>query len=125
VKNLGKYLQGGGFLHIDDNYGPDPYIRREMKRAFPEHDDVEISKDYIMANEPYTFPNGNPKLHEHDNKPPQADGLIKHAKLICLYTYETDLGDGWEDQEVHNNPAEVREKALKMGANILNYAFSY
>lgn len=125
VKNLRKYLLGGGFLHIDDNYGLDPYIRREMKRVFPELDFVEISKDHIIFKEPYSFPNGIPKIHEHDNKPPQAFGLFKDGKLICLYTYETDLGDGWEDQEVHNNPAEVREKALKMGANILNYAFSY
>ena len=125
VNNLRKYLLGGGFLHIDDNYGLDQYIRREMKRVFPELDFVEISKDHIIFQEPYSFPNGIPKIHEHDNKPPQAFGLFKDGKLICLYTYETDLGDGWEDSEVHNNPIETREKALRMGANIINYAFKH
>jgi hypothetical protein len=125
VNNLRKYLLGGGFLHIDDNYGLDQYIRREMKRVFPELDFIEISKDHTIFQEPYSFPNGIPKIHEHDNKPPQAFGLFKDGKLICLYTYETDLGDGWEDAEVHNNPAEVREKALRMGANIINYVFTY
>lgn len=125
VNNLRKYLLGGGFLHIDDNYGLDQYIRREMKRVFPELDFIEISKDHIIFQEPYSFPNGIPKIHEHDNKPPQAFGLFKDGKLICLYTYETDLGDGWEDAEVHNNPAEVREKALRMGANIINYVFKH
>lgn len=125
IQNLRKYLLGGGFLHIDDNYGMDEYIRREMKRVFPEMDFIEISKDHTVFKEPYAFPNGIPKIHEHDNKPPQAFGLFKDGKLICLYTYETDLGDGWEDAEVHNNPKEIREKALKMGANIINYVFKY
>ncbi len=125
INNLRKYLLGGGFLHIDDNYGLDQYIRREMKRVFPELDFIEISKDHTIFKEPYSFPNGIPKIHEHDNKPPQAFGLFKDGKLICLYTYETDLGDGWEDQEVHNNPVETREKALKMGANIINYVFKH
>lgn len=125
VNNLRKYLLGGGFLHIDDNYGLDQYIRREMKRVFPELDFVEISKDHTIFKEPYSFPNGIPKIHEHDNNPPQAFGLFKDGKLVCLYTYETDLGDGWEDPEVHNNPTETREKALRMGANIINYAFKH
>jgi len=125
IQNLRKYLLGGGFLHIDDNYGMDEYIRREMKRVFPEMDFVEISKSHLVFQEPYAFPNGIPKIHEHDNQPPQAFGLFKDEKLICLYTYETDLGDGWEDQEVHNNPAEIREKALRMGANIINYVFKF
>jgi len=125
IQNLRKYLLGGGFLHIDDNYGLDEYIRREMKRVFPEMDFVEISKDHVIFKEPYSFPNGLPKIHEHDNKPPQAFGLFKDGRLICLYTYETDLGDGWEDAEVHNNPKDVREKALRMGANIINYAFNH
>src|SRR5690554_201710 len=125
VQNLRKYLLGGGFLHIDDNYGMDEYIRREMKRVFPEMNFIEISKDHTIFKEPYSFPNGLPKIHEHDNKPPQAFGLFKDGRLICLYTYETDLGDGWEDAEAHNNPKEVREKALRMGANIINYVFRY
>jgi len=123
IQNLRKYLLGGGFLHIDDNYGMNEYIRREIKRVFPEMDFVEIPKEHMLFKEPYSFPNGIPKIHEHDNNPPQAFGLFKDGKLICLYTYETDLGDGWEDAEVHNNPTEVREKALKMGANIINYIF--
>lgn len=123
IKNLRAYLLGGGFLHIDDNYGLDQYIRREIKRVFPEYDFVEIGKDHTIFKEPFNFPNGLPKIHEHDNHPPQAFGIFKDGKLICLYTFETDLGDGWEDQEVHNNPKEVREKALRMGANIINYAF--
>lgn len=125
VKNLRTYLLGGGFLHIDDNYGLDEYIRREMKRVFPEYDFVEIGKDHIIFKEPYSFPQGLPKIHEHDNKPPQAFGIFQDNRLICLYTYETDLGDGWEDAEVHHNPAEVREKALRMGANIINYVFKF
>jgi len=125
IQNLRKYLLGGGFLHIDDNYGMDEYIRREMKRVFPDMDFVEISKSHLIFQEPYAFPNGIPKIHEHDNQPPQAFGLFKDEKLICLYTYETDLGNGWEDKEVHNNPAETREKALKMGANIINYVFKF
>lgn len=125
IQNLRKYLLGGGFLHIDDNYGMDQYVRKEMKRVFPEMDFVEIPKDHTIFKEPYAFPNGLPKIHEHDNQPPQAFGLFKDGKLICLYTYETDLGDGWEDEEVHNNPKEIREKALKMGANIINYVFRF
>jgi len=125
IKNLRKYLLGGGFLHIDDNYGLDQYIRREMKRVFPDMNFVEISKKHPIFNEPFVFPNGIPKIHEHDNKPPQAFGLFNQGRLVCLYTYETDLGNGWEDQEVHNDPEEIREKALKMGANIVNYVFNY
>lgn len=124
INNLRLYLLGGGFLHIDDNYGLDQYIRREMKRVFPEYDFVEIGKNHAIFKEPFAFENGLPKIHEHDNKAPQAFGIFKDDRLICLYTYETDLGDGWEDFEVHNNPKEVREKALKMGANIINYVFN-
>jgi len=125
VKNLRTYLLGGGFLHIDDNYGLDEYIRREMKRVFPEYDFVEIGIEHVIFKEPYSFPQGLPKIHEHDNKPPQAFGIFKDNRLVCLYTFETDLGDGWEDAEVHNNPSEVREKALKMGANVINYVFKH
>ncbi len=123
IRNLRIYLMGGGFLHIDDNYGLDQYIRREIKRVFPELDFVEIGKDHSIFKTPFAFPAGLPKIHEHDNKPPQAFGLFKDGKLICLYTYESDLGNGWEDPEVHNDPKEVREKALQMGANIINYVF--
>jgi hypothetical protein len=125
IRNLRNYLLGGGFLHIDDNYGLDKYIRREIKRVFPELDFVEIGKEHAIFKKPFAFPAGLPKIHEHDNKPPQAFGLFKDGKLICLYTYESDLGNGWEDSEVHNDPKEVRDKALRMGANIVNYVFTH
>lgn len=123
VTNLRNYLTSGGFLHIDDNYGMDQYIRRELKRIFPNNSLTEIPNNHAIYQQPFKFPNGLPKIHEHDNKRPQAFGIFIDNRLVCLYTYETDLGDGWEDQEVHNDPLEVRQKALKMGANIVNYVF--
>lgn len=123
VINLRNYLTSGGFLHIDDNYGMDQYIRKELKKVFPNNDLTEIPSNHIIYQKPFLFPNGLPKIHEHDNKKPQAFGIFIENRLVCLYTYETDLGDGWEDPEVHNDPFEVRQKALKMGANIINYAF--
>ena len=121
--NLRKYLLSGGFLHIDDNYGMDPFIRTELKKVFPNYNLVEIPSTHPIFNQKYIFNNGVPKIHEHDKKNPQAFGIFYDSKLVLLYTYETDLGDGWEDQEVHNNSDEVRTKALKMGANIIKYAF--
>ena len=123
IVNLRNYLLSGGFLHVDDNYGMDEYIRREIKRIFPNNQLVEIPANHAIFQKPNVFSGGIPKIHQHDNKRPQAFGIFEGNRLILLYTYETDLGDGWEDAEVHNNPKEVREKALKMGANILNYAF--
>ena len=123
VKNLQNYLNSGGFLHIDDNYGMDEYIRKEIKKLFPNAALVEIPKTHVIFQTPYSFPNGLPKIHEHDNKQPQAFGIFIENRLALLYTFECDLGDGWENQEVHNDPINVREKALKMGANILNYVF--
>ncbi|THF53162.1 DUF4159 domain-containing protein [Flavobacterium supellecticarium] len=123
ITNLRNYLTSGGFLHIDDNYGMDQYIRKELKRVFPNNPLTEIPNNHTIYQQPFPFPNGLPKIHEHDNKRPQAFGIFIDNRLVCLYTYETDLGDGWEDQEVHNDPFEVRQKALKMGANIINYAF--
>ena len=122
--NLRNYLTSGGFLHIDDNYGMDQYIRKEIKKIFPNNDLVEIPSNHSIFQKPYSFPNGLPKIHEHDGKRPQAFGIFIDNRLILLYTYECDLGDGWEDPEVHNDPLEVREKALKMGANIINYVFN-
>lgn len=122
--NLKNYLLAGGFLHIDDNYGMDQYIRKEIKKIFPNNDLVEIPTNHAIFQEPYSFPNGLPKIHEHDGKRPQAFGIFVENKLVLLYTYECDLGDGWEDAEVNNDPIDVREKALKMGANILNYIFN-
>jgi len=122
--NLRNYLSSGGFLHIDDNYGMDEFIRKEIKKLFPNNELVEIPANHAIFQKPYSFPAGIPKIHEHDNKRPQAFGIFIENRLALLYTYETDLGDGWEDSEVHNDPKEVREKALKMGANIINYIFN-
>lgn len=123
-ENLRKYLNAGGFLHIDDNYGMDQYIRKEVKRLFPNSELVEIPSTHAIFQKPNPFPAGLPKIHEHDGKRPQAFGLFLNNRLALLYTYETDLGDGWEDPEVNNDPVDVRQKALKMGANIINYVFS-
>ena len=124
VQNLRNYLNAGGFLHIDDNYGMDEYIRKEIKKLYPENALIEIPKTHQIFQAPYSFPNGLPKIHEHDNKQPMTYGIFIENRLALLYTYECDLGDGWESQEVHNDPLIVREKALKMGANIINYVFS-
>jgi hypothetical protein len=123
VQNLQNYLRSGGFLHIDDNYGMDQYIRKEIAKLFPNDNLVEIPSAHAIFQKPFLFPDGLPKIHEHDNKRPQALGVFIDTKLVLLYTYECDLGDGWEDTEVHNDPAAIREKALKMGANIISYVF--
>jgi hypothetical protein len=124
AQNLRNYLISGGFLHIDDNYGLDQYIRKEMKKVFPEYEFVELPFDHPIYKQKYTFRNGLPKIHEHDNKPPQGFGIIHKGRLVCFYTYETDLGNGWEDAEVHNDPENKRQEALQMGANILAYALT-
>lgn len=124
ARNIRKYLLGGGFLHIDDNYGLDQYIRREMKKVFPELEFKEIPFNHPIYNQKYSFPKGLPKVHEHDGKPPQGFGLVYEGRLICFYTYECDLGNGWEDQGVYNDPQETRLKALQMGANIVSFAFT-
>ena len=123
-ENLRNYLTSGGFLHIDDNYGMNQYIRGEIKKLFPNNDMIEIPASHPIFQKPNSFPAGIPKIHEHDGKRPQAFGVFIDNRLVLLYTYETDLGDGWEDAEVNNDPFEIREKALKMGANILNYIFN-
>ncbi|MDY0781156.1 DUF4159 domain-containing protein [Tenacibaculum sp. IB213877] len=125
IENLRNYLISGGFLHISDNYGMDKYIRRELKKLFPDLELKEIPINHPIYNQTFTFPNGLPKIHEHDRKPPQGLGLFYGNRLIIFYDYESDLNDGWEDAEVHNDPKEVREKALKMGANIIEYAFKH
>ena len=122
--NLRTYLEAGGFLHVDDNYGLDEYFRREIKKVFPDKKLVELPPNHPIFNQKYLFEEGIPKIHEHDNKPPQAFGIFIEDRLVCLYTYETDLGDGWEDEAVHNDSPEVREKALKMGANIITFVFN-
>ena len=124
VSNLRNYLLSGGFLHIDDNYGLNEYIRKEIKKIFPNSNLIEIPANHPIFQTPNSFPSGLPKIHEHDGKRAQAFGIFENNRLVLLYTYESDLGDGWEDAEVNNDPKEVREKALKMGANILNYIFN-
>ena len=116
---LRDYLIKGGFLHADDNYGMDASFRREMKRVFPSKEWVELPHDHSIYNSYFSFPNGLPKIHEHNGKPPQGLGLFEKDRLIVFYSYESDLGDGWEDSNVHNNPFEIRESALKMGINII------
>ncbi len=123
-ENLRNYLLAGGFLHIDDNYGMDPFIRIEIKKVFPELELVELPPTHPIFHQTFSFKNGLPKIHEHDNKAPQAFALIYKGEIVCLYTYECDLGDGWEDQSVHKDSKETRLKALQMGANILEYAFN-
>jgi len=123
VKNLRTYLLGGGFLHIDDNYGMSKYLRAELKKVFPDKDLQELPASHPIFNTAFPFPNGLPKIHEHDGLAPQAFGLFEKDRLILLFTFESDLGDGWEDPAVHNDPPEVRMKALQMGANIIKYVF--
>jgi hypothetical protein len=124
AENLRKYLTSGGFLHIDDNYGMDPFIRVELKKVFPGKELVEVPFDHPIYHQRYDFNNGLPKIHEHDGKPPQGFGIIHEGRLVVFYSYESDLGNGWEDQSIYNDPQEVRIKALQMGANIISYAFS-
>jgi hypothetical protein len=123
ARNLRLYMEAGGFLHIDDNYGMDEFVRREMKKVFPEKDFQELPSSFPIFSQRFKFPDGLPKIHEHDNKPPQAFGIFIEDRLVCLYTYESDISDGWEDFEVHRDPEEVRLKALRMGANIIAYVF--
>lgn len=124
AKNLREYLLAGGFLHIDDNYGMDPFVRSEIKKVFPNSDLVEIPTSHAIFHQSYDFNNGLPKIHEHDKNNPQAFGVFLEGRLVLFYTYESDLGDGWEDPEVHNDSESTRLQALKMGANILEYVFS-
>lgn len=124
VDNLRMYLSSGGFLHIDDNYGMDPFIRLEMKKVFPELDWIPLPATHPIFHQKFKFPEGLPKIHEHDNKAPEALGLFWKGRLVCLYTFEADLGDGWESQQVHNNPESKRLEALRMGANLLQFVFT-
>lgn len=123
LQNLRTYLLGGGFLHIDDNYGMKPFILPQIKNLFPNMELKEVPLNHAIYNIHFKFPKGLPKIHEHDGLAPKAMGIFHKNKLVLLLTYESDLGDGWEDSEVHNDPEAVREKALKMGANIVKYAF--
>lgn len=124
AENLRNYLLAGGFLHIDDNYGMDPFVRPAMKKVFPELDFIELPYEHDIYHAEYDFDNGLPKIHEHDENPAQGFGLLWEGRVICFYSYESDLGDGWEDQEVHNDSQAKRLSALRMGANIVKYAFT-
>jgi len=123
AENLRNYLLSGGFLHIDDNYGMEPYLKRELNKVFPNKALEELGSDHPIFNEKYDFPQGLPKIHEHDGQRPQALGIFHEGRLVLLFTFESDLGDGWEDPSVHNDPEEIRLKALQMGANIIAYVF--
>lgn len=122
--NLRTYLLGGGFLHIDDNYGLDKFIRIELKKVFPDLELVELPFNHPLYHQKFDFPKGLPKVHEHDGKPPQGFGLMHEGRLVIFYSYECDLGNGWEDARIHNDPEEKRQQALRMGANILSYCFT-
>ncbi len=124
AENLRNYLIGGGFLHIDDNFGMDPYVRVAMKKVFPELEFVELPFEHPIYNQNFEFKTGLPKIHKHDDKPAQGFGLIWEGRVVCFYSFESDLGDGWEDQEVHNDPQDIRLKALRMGANLIQYVFT-
>lgn len=121
AENLRDYMLAGGFLHIDDNYGMDPFIRVEFKKIFPDKEFVLLPSSHPIYHQSFKFPEGLPKIHEHDNKPPEGLGIIHEGRLLCFYTFECDLGDGWESPSVHGNSQEAREKAFQMGANILQY----
>lgn len=125
AQNLRKYLIGGGFLHIDDNYGLDKFIRPQMKRVFPELDFIELPSSHAIYNQKFKFPGGLPKIHEHDGKRPQGFALIYKGRVVCYYTFESDLGNGWEDAGTYpGDSAETRQKALRMGANLIQYALN-
>ncbi len=124
AENLRNYLIAGGFLHIDDNYGLDKFIRLEMKKVFPELDFVELPFNHPIYHQKYDFDKGLPKVHEHDGKRPQGFGIIYEGRVVCFYSYECDLGNGWEDQSIYNDPEAIRQEALKAGANILSFAFT-
>jgi hypothetical protein len=124
VENLRTYLLAGGFLHIDDNYGLAEFARREMKKVFPEYNFVDLPYSHPIFQQKYKFATGLPKIHEHDGKPAQGFGIIHEGRLVCFFSYESDLGNGWEDRSIHNVPEERRQEALKMGANLLQFAFT-
>ncbi len=124
IENLRAYLLGGGFLHIDDNYGMDAFVRTQIQRVFPENELVEVPFDHPIYHQRYDFNQGLPKVHAHDDNSPQGFGIFHEGRMVLFYSYESDLGDGWEDESVHGDPAEVRMKALQMGANLVQYAFT-
>jgi len=125
VHKLRDFLTSGGFLHADDNYGMDESLRREFKKVFPKKEWVELPHDHEIFHNYFGFENGLPKIHEHHGGPPHGYGIFLEGRLVLFYSYNTDLGDGWEDQEVHNDPAEKRQSALQMGVNVILYALTH
>lgn len=125
ARNLKKYLEAGGFLHINDSYGMEEFVKREMKKVFPDRSFEEVPVNHPIYQKPYRFPTGLPKIHEHDNKPPRGYGIFVKGRLVCFLGVESDIGDGWESPEIHKDSPERRQKALEMGANLIHYAFSY
>ncbi|HMO38336.1 MAG TPA: DUF4159 domain-containing protein [Saprospiraceae bacterium] len=124
AENLRNYLLGGGFLYVDDDYGMDPYFRVAIKKVFPEKELIELPFEHPVFSQKFRFPNGAPKVHEHDNKPPQTFAILHEGRVVCVYTAESNISDGWESQEVHNNPEALRRRSLEMGANIVQFAFT-
>ncbi len=124
AENLRNYLIGGGFLYVDDDYGMDPYFRLAIKKVFPEKELIELPFEHPLFHQKFNFKNGIPKTHEHDNKPPQTFAILHEGRVVCVYTYETNISDGWESQEVHNDPEPIRRISLEMGANIVQFAFT-
>lgn len=124
IRNLRTYLENGGFLYVDDDYGLDEHIRDLLSEAFPDEELIELPYSHPIYDQVFPFPDGLPKIHEHDNESPRGFGLFLNGKMVVYYTYESNLGDGWADPEIHNDPPEVREEALKMGVNILVYALT-
>ncbi|MEX0722484.1 MAG: DUF4159 domain-containing protein [Gracilimonas sp.] len=124
ARNLREYLQNGGFLYIDDDYGLDEFIRPVMNQVFPDEDFIEIPFNHPIYDQVFTFENGLPKIHEHDGNPPQGFGIFYEGRLVAYYSYESNLGDGWADEEIHNTPGSLRQQAFQMGANILVYALT-
>jgi hypothetical protein len=125
AENLRRYLEAGGFLHIDDNYGMDPFVRVAMGQVFPGTEPVELPLDHPIYHGAWDFPDGLPKVHEHDNQAPRGFAWLVGDRVACFYSFESDLGDGWEDPAVHGDPEELRERALRMGANLVHYAFTH
>ncbi len=124
ILNLQAYLLGGGFLHIDDNYGMDPFVRAQLKKVFPDKELIEVPFDHPIYHQKFSFDSGLPKVHEHDDRPPRGYGIFHEGRMIVFYSFESDLGDGWEDSAVHDDPEETRLEALKMGANLVQYALT-
>ncbi|MBS1490737.1 MAG: DUF4159 domain-containing protein [Bacteroidetes bacterium] len=124
AENLRKYLLGGGFLHVDDNYGLDKFFRLEIKKVFPESELIEVPFSHPIYHQKFEFANGLPKIHEHDGKPAQGFGIFQEGRLVLFYSYECDLGNGWEDQKTYNDPESKRQEALKMGANLISFCFT-